>query len=78
MKTIITNYRYWLLSLIAAAGIIALVATPTDDSSTLAYIGTMLLTKGIAVAAFALFARLYMQWQEKGEISELSDLCKEE
>lgn len=78
MKTVITNYRYWLLTLIAAAGIIALVATPADDSSTLAYIGTMLLTKGIAVAAFALFARLFLLWQEKGVISELSDLCKEE
>ncbi len=78
MKTIIANYRYWVLSLIAAAGIIALVATPTDNAGTLAYIVTMLITKAIAVAAFGLFAHLFLLWQDKGEISELSDFCKEE
>lgn len=78
MKTLITNYRYWMLTLIAATGILFLVATPSRANNTFAYIGMLATTKLIAVAAFTLFGKLFVQWQREGKINELSDLCKDE
>ncbi len=78
MKAIITNYRYWVLSLIFFVSVIGFVAMPHDDLALLPFLAVFLGSKLIGLAALAAFCLLFRHWQGKGEIPELTELTAEE
>lgn len=77
MKTIITNYRYWVLLALASVMIVGLVAVPSTDVSFSTFTAKLFVSKGVAFAAFLAFCHYYMKWKDEGSISELTDLEEE-
>lgn len=77
MKTIITNYRYWVLLALASVMIVGIVAVPNTDVSFSAFTVKLFVIKGVAFAAFLAFCHYYMKWKDEGSISELTDLEEE-
>ncbi len=78
MKAIITNYRYWVLSLIFFVAVIGFVGMPHDDLPFLPFLAAFLGSKLIGLAALVAFCLLFRHWQGKGEIPELTELTAEE
>lgn len=78
MKAIITNYRYWVLSLLGFFVVIGLVIVPQDDVSLLAYLAILLGSKLMALAAAYAFITLYAHWHDNGQIPDLTELANEE
>lgn len=77
MKTIITNYRYWVLLALASVMIVGLVTVPSTDVSLSTFTAKLFVSKGVAFAAFLAFCHYYMKWKDEGSISELTDLEEE-
>lgn len=77
MKTIITNYRYWVLLALASVMIGGLVAMPSTDTSFSVFTVKLFVIKGVAFAALFAFCYYYMKWKDEGSISELTDLEEE-
>ncbi len=78
MKAIITNYRYWVLTLLSFVSVIGFVGMPHDDLAILPFLAVFLGSKLIGLAALAAFCLLFRHWQGKGEIPELTELTAEE
>lgn len=77
IKKVITNYRYWLLFIIASVAIIGTFAVPQDDLPLLTWAWVLFSTKAIGFAAFHIFAVLYKHWEKRGTIPELSQFTKD-
>ncbi len=78
MKAIITNYRYWVLTLLSFVSVIGFVGMPHDDLALLPFLAAFFGSKLIGLAALAAFCLLFRYWQGKGEIPELTELTAEE
>ncbi len=78
MKAIITNYRYWVLTLLSFVSVIGFVGMPHDDLAILPFLAAFLGSKLIGLAALVAFCLLFRHWQGKGEIPELTKLTAEE
>ena len=68
MKKLITNYRYWVLSLLWATCIISLMAVPGDDLSLAAFITVLIGSKFLCLACIVIHYRLFIRWADRGEI----------
>lgn len=76
-KSILTNYRYYILIIIASIAMVGIAAVPTNEHGILAYTFILLASKLGSIAALWLFLRLYIFWKDRGEIPELSNLENE-
>lgn len=78
MKSIITNYRYWVLNLLSFIVIIGLVVTPQGDAGFLAYVAIAIGSKLTALVAATAFWLLYSHWHDNGTIPEMFHQADEE
>ena len=78
MKSIITNYRYWVLNLLSFIVVIGLVVTPQGDAGFLAYVAIAIGSKLAALAAGVAFWLLYSHWYDNGTIPEMFHQADEE
>lgn len=78
MKSIITNYRYWVLTLLGFIIIFGLVAVPQDGIGFWKYAILLFGSKLAALMALIAYCLLYIHWQDMGEIPELTDYINEE
>lgn len=74
MKAIITNYRYWVLTLLALLSFIGGVAIPQDNVGFWPYIAILFGSKIVALIACCI---LYLHWQDNDKIPELTELIKD-
>ena len=76
MKKLITNYRYWVLSLLWATCIISLMAVPGDDLSLAAFITVLIGSKfgqaALTARRAVIHYRLFIRWADRGEIPEFT------
>lgn len=72
MKSIVTNYRYWVLALLAAVAAIGLLAVPQDGIGAFRYIAVLLGTKTVGLLALIGSGLLFLRWKDAGEIPELT------
>ena len=73
MKKIICNYRYWVLLIMGAIAMLGIVAVPVDELPFLSWVYVLVSSKLIAVAAGYIFYRLYLRWEKRGSIDELTN-----
>ena len=73
MKKIICNYRYWVLLIMGAIAVLGIVAVPVDELPCVSWVYVLLSSKLIAVAAGYIFHRLYLRWEKRGTIDELTN-----
>lgn len=73
MKKIICNYRYWVLMVLSTVAMMGIVAVPADELPITSWVYVLVSSKLIAVAAGYVFHRLYLRWEKRGTIAELTD-----
>lgn len=73
MKKIICNYRYWVLMLLGTIAMVGIMAVPADELPINSWVYVLVSSKLIAVAAGYIFHRLYLRWEKRGTIAELTD-----
>ena len=78
MKSIITNYRYWVLALLVSIVSIGIVAVPQDNIGFWSYIALFLASKVVALVALIACDILYLHWNGNHKIPELAELIEEE
>ena len=78
MKAIITNYRYWVLTVLGFIIIIGLIAIPQDEIGTLTYFAILFGTKLVALIALIIYFILYIRWEDNNKIPELTSIINEE
>lgn len=74
MKKVMTNWRYYILVLLACIGVLGICAIPADALPIGQYIILLITTKAVGAAAFYSCWRLSSIWEKKGLITELSDI----
>ncbi len=72
MKKIICNYRYWVLLIMGTIAMLGIMAVPVDELPFLSRVYVLVSSKLIAVAAGYIFHRLYLRWEKRGTIEELT------
>lgn len=77
IKKVITNYRYWLLFIIASVAVIGTFAVPQDELPLLTWAWVLFSTKAVGFAAFWVFSVLYKHWEKRGTIPELTQFTKD-
>ena len=73
MKKIICNYRYWVLIVLGTIAMVGIMAVPADELPITSWVYVLVSSKLIAVAAGYVFHRLYLRWEKRGTIAELTD-----
>ena len=73
MKKIICNYRYWVLMVLGTIAMVGIMAVPADELPITSRVYVLVSSKLIAVAAGYIFHRLYLRWEKRGTIAELTD-----
>lgn len=76
MKGVLTNWRYYVLFLLAFVATIGLVSFPEDGSVN--YWSCLMAGKFVGIVAGAAFAALLAMFIEDGSVPELARLAKEE
>ena len=77
MKKIITNYRYWLMLIVATVGTIGIFSEPVDSLSPFAWLWTLITSKIVGFGAFYFFYRLVEHWEKRNAIPEFTQFTKE-
>lgn len=73
MKNILTNYRYYVLVVLATVAIIGIFAVPVDDLPFVQWLYTLVSSKVIGFGAVYIIAKLTKRWEKLGTIPELMD-----
>lgn len=74
MKTIITNYRYWVLAVLLCPAIILLIGLPKDGADFFHFLVFIIITKYAAFVLGFYAVLLYRRWSTNGKIPELTRL----
>lgn len=72
-KAVLSNYRYYVLTLLLTLTVVLLMADVNDDVTGVLFLYLILSTKLLAFAFGYLFYRLYKRWEAKGTIPEMTD-----
>lgn len=72
-KAVLSNYRYYVLTLLLTLTVVLLMADVNDDVTGVLFFYLILSTKLLAFAFGYLFYRLYKRWEAKGTIPEMTD-----
>ncbi len=70
---VLTNYRYYVLTLLSGLALLLLSADVVDSVTGLAFLGLFLGSKLLAFVFGYLFYRLAKHWAAEGTIPELTD-----
>lgn len=73
MKKIICNYRYLVLMVLGTIAMVGTMAVPADELPITSWVYVLVSSKLIAVAAGYIFRRLYLRWEKRGTIDELTN-----
>ena len=73
MKKINCNYRYWVMLILAVIAVLGIMAVPADEVPFTSWLYMLVSSKLIAVAAGYIFRRLYLRWESRGTIDELTN-----
>ena len=73
MKKIICNYRRWALLILGVIVVLGILAAPADELPFTSWLYMLVSSKLIAVAAGYIFHRLYLRWEGRGTIEELTN-----
>lgn len=71
MKTILTNYRYYVLFALAVIAILGIFAVPIDGQPLIQQFYVLISSKAIGFGAIHIIAKLTKRWEKKGTIPEL-------
>lgn len=71
MKTILTNYRYYVLFALAVIAILGIFAVPIDGQPLIQWLYVLVSSKAIGFGAIYIVAKLTKRWEKKGTIPEL-------
>ena len=74
----ITNWRYYILLIIAGISTLGIFSIPDDNLSMIDWMKCLLISKAIGVAAFLAYIKLIKIWEKRNLIPELSNLIKED
>lgn len=77
MKTMLTNYRYYVLMALGFTMVASLIAVPNSEAPLKEFVVTLLATKAVTIVALIAYCHYYMKWKDEGSISELTDLEEE-
>lgn len=77
MKKIICNYRYWVMLILAVIAVLGIMAVPADEVPFTSWLYMLVSSKLIAVAAGYIFSRLYLRWESRGTIDELTNFVSD-
>ena len=75
---ILKNYRYYVLLILGAIGLIGLLSAPSDELTADLWFAILVATKVTGIAFLYLAAVLYIYWRRAGKISSLNELIKEQ
>ena len=73
MKKIICNYRYLVLMVLGTIAMVGTMAVPADELPITSWVYVLVSSKLIAVAAGYIFHHLYLRWEKRGTIEELTN-----
>lgn len=74
---VLTNYRYYVLFVVFAVGMLGTFAVPDDNLPGCAWTWILFSTKAVGFAAFYLFGRLVNRWEKRGTIPELTKFTED-
>lgn len=74
MKKIFSNYRYYVLTVLATVAAIGIFSVPAEDLPTVNWCYTLVSSKVIGFIALYIMARLIRRWERLGTIPELMDV----
>ena len=76
MKKILTNYRYYILAVLAVITVLCLMAVPSDNLPNIAYAYCLVSSKILCLLFDWLTVKLTHYWEWRGSIPELTDASK--
>lgn len=76
MKSIVMNWRYYVLASLAFVAALGIFAVPEENLSLAAWFGILLASKAVGAVAFYALFKLISVWDGKGLIPELSNIIK--
>lgn len=74
MKRTLTNYRYYVLTVILTVTIIGIFAVPNDDLPMGSWLFVLVISKAIGFAAGYAAVKLLKRWERLGTIPELINI----
>ena len=77
MKTMLTNYRYYVLMALGFIMVASLVAVPNSEAPLREFVVSLLATKAVTIAALIAYCHYYMKWKDEGKIEELVNMEEE-
>lgn len=77
MKQILTNYRYYLLALLAMIAVAGVFSEPTEGLSFSKWARIMIASKAIGLSAGYVAYRLAARWEKQGVIPELTEITND-
>ncbi len=73
MKKLLKNPRYYVIAIFLLVAILGLMVVPNDDLSDEDWKNTLIISKGIAIAALYVAAMLTKTWYRNGKLPELDE-----
>ena len=74
----ITNYRYWVLTIVCIVALLGTFSAPQDDAPLLTWIYVLVTSKIIGFASFLLDIALAEKWMKAGKLPELKKFFEED
>lgn len=71
MKKVLTNYRYYLLALLAVLTILGIFSEPAEELPMLTWLWALFTSKAVGFGAGYVYYRLYTRWEKRNSIPEL-------
>lgn len=72
MKNILTNYRYYVLTILTLIAIFCIFSAPSEELPCAAWYYALISSKVIGFSAAYLDVKLIRRWEKKGTIPELT------
>lgn len=77
MKSIISNFRYYVLAALAFIAFVGILSTPADELPLTEWLYGLLTSKAVGFGAIYVIVKLYKRWNAGGKIKELNDMLEE-
>ena len=77
MKKVISNYRYYVLTLLCVVCCLGVFSVPQEDLPMLYWLWVLVSTKIIGIMAGWLFVVLFKRWDKAGKIQELTEFTND-
>lgn len=74
MKKIYSNYRYYVLTVLATVAVIGILSVPAEGLPAANWCDVLISSKVIGFCAICIIAKLIKRWERKGAIPELTKI----